>query len=192
MADAPHQRAARRRQRRSEFLTSDDYRDFDDPSIDASIRFGNGSFGAAACDQLFHETSQLVTSPGFLAAHPDLDEARPTLTLATNHMLDHEDPHSNGWTTWTDYFRRDGQPPDIARRLRKVLSYPTMLDMVKAGEGVGVGFWGLEGHLITSGDLVRISAPIVRPDWGYYLVYNPDSLKNPDFAGMRDYLLNAT
>jgi LysR family glycine cleavage system transcriptional activator len=123
------------------FLTSDDYRSFDDPSVDCSIRFGNGEFGSYGCDFLFQERCQIIASPAFLDAHPEFDPNNPTQTVDTKYMFDHGDPHANGWTTWKSLYERAGQSLPDHKRLATVLSYPTMLDMVCGGEGLGIGYW---------------------------------------------------
>ena len=172
------------------FVTSDDYRAFDDPSVDVSIRFGNGNFGSNRADLLLAEKCQIIASPAFLAAHPEFDPDDPTRTIDTKYMLDHGDPYGNGWTTWASYFRRAGQNLTERTRLTTVLSYPTMLDMVCAGEGIGIGHWGLEDHLVDEGKLVRVGVPIARSGYGYYLVYKREKISIPSFRKLREFFLN--
>ncbi|MCR9138310.1 MAG: LysR family transcriptional regulator [Alphaproteobacteria bacterium] len=174
------------------FITSDDYRGFDAPAVDASIRFGNGDFGSNGCDLIFRETCQIIASPGFLAAHPEFDPEDPTRTLDLKYMFDHGDPHAIGWTTWADFFRRDGRSLEETARLTTVLSYPTMLDMVCAGEGIGLGYWGLEDALVEAGKLVRAGTPIARENFGYYLVYRREQRSKPAFERLRAFLLQCS
>ncbi|CRL16637.1 LysR family transcriptional regulator [Phaeobacter italicus] len=173
------------------FITSDDYRSFDDRAIDCSIRFGNGDFGDNAADLLFLETCQIVASPEFLANHPTFDPDRPIATLDPALLFDHGDPHLNGWITWARFYEREGQSLPSGQRLRTVLSYPSMLDIICAGEGIGLGYWGLEDQMVQDGRLVRVGPALSRPHYGYYLVYRPDMTAKPAFQRLRTYLMGA-
>lgn len=173
------------------FVTSDDYRGFDDPSIDVSIRFGDGNFGSNCSDLLFHEKCQIIASPSFLIDHPEFDPDHPTQTIDSKYMFDHGDPYSNGWTTWANFYERAGLVFDDTMRLTTLQSYPTMLDMVCAGEGLGVGCWGLEDHLVDDQKLVRVGQPIERDGFGYYLVYRKKKKPKPSFNRLREFLLRA-
>lgn len=172
------------------FLTSDDYRSFDDLSVDCSIRFGNGNFGPYSHDLLFPERCQIIASPAFLDAHPEFDPDDPTQTINPKFLFDHGDPHSNGWTTWANYYVRSGHKLTDVKRLTKVLSYPTMLDMVCAGEGIGIGYKGLDDHLVEEGRLIRVGKQIERGGYGYYLVYRKELISKRAFGRLRDFLLD--
>ena len=174
------------------FLTSDDYRSFDDPSVDCSIRFGNGDFGPYCHDLLFPERCQIIASPEFLAAHPEFDPDDPARTIDMKFMFDHGDPHANGWTTWASFCKHTGRPLPDLQKLTKILSYPTMLDMVCAGEGIGIGYWGLDDHLVEERRIERVGPPIVRDGFGYYLVYRQELKAKRPFARLRDFLLSPT
>lgn len=171
------------------FLTSDDYRAFENPAVDCSIQFGNGNFGSNNKDLLFQEHCQTIASPTFLAAHPEFDADDPTGTLDAKFLFDHGDPHGNGWTTWASFYDRAGQRFPGSITLTTVLSYPTMLDMVCAGEGIGIGYWGLEDHLVEAGQLVRVGQPIAREGYGYYLVYRKELKAKSSFKRLRAFLL---
>ncbi|WP_166416945.1 LysR family transcriptional regulator [Cochlodiniinecator piscidefendens] len=173
------------------FLTSDDYRSFDDPSVDCSIRFGNGDLGSYNNDLLFREHCQIIASPTFLEMHPEFDPNDPLQTIDPKHLFDHGDPRANGWMTWERYLQHIGKPTSGAERFTKVLSFPTMLDMVAAGEGVTIGYRGLDDHLIEADQLVRIGTQVERDGHGYYLVYRNEVKSKRPFRRLRDYLLQS-
>lgn len=172
------------------FLTSDDYRSFDEPGVDCSIRFGNGDFGPYCHDLLFQERCQIIASPAFLAAHPELDPNDPIRTTDPKHMFEHGDPHQNGWTTWESFYKSVGKPLPELKKLTTILSYPTMLDMVCAGEGIGIGYWGLEDHLVEEQRIKRVGQAIGRDGYGYYLVYKKEMLAKRSFSRLREFLLD--
>lgn len=172
------------------FLTADDYRAFDDPSVDFSIRFGQGNFGANCADLLFREQCQIIAAPDFLDRHPKFDPDAPLATLDPHLIFDHGDPHSAGWVTWPVWCDLTGQSLLDRGQIATIRSYPTMLDLVSAGEGIGIGTKGLEDDLIASGAIVRVGTSIAREGFGYYLVYRRELLGKPSFARLRSHLLD--
>ncbi|MDB9833975.1 LysR family transcriptional regulator [Planktomarina temperata] len=109
------------------FLTADDYRAFDDPSVDFSIRFGRGSFGVNCADLLFREHCQIIVAPKFLDQHPEFDPDAPLATLDPRLIFDHGDPRDVGWVTWSVWCELTGQSLPDRGQISKIGSYPTML-----------------------------------------------------------------
>ena len=170
------------------FMTSDDYRAFDHASVDLSIRFGNGSFGAMEATLLFPETCHVLASPDFIIAHPELEGEGFAHRLRPEWLLDHGDPLKVGWMTWPLWFAMMGVEDVAHKPMREVRNYPTMLDMVSAGEGVAIGSVGLEDEFVDSGRICRLDPPIARAGFGYYLVSRRDSRPTPALRDLRDYL----
>ncbi len=83
------------------FLTSENYADFEDRKIDFSVRFGAGDWPGKQADLIFAETTHIIASPEFLERHPELDPSRLTETLRPEWLLEHGDPHNYGWMTWS-------------------------------------------------------------------------------------------
>ncbi|MEX0280828.1 MAG: LysR family transcriptional regulator [Arenibacterium sp.] len=171
------------------FMTSDDYRAFDHPSVDLSIRFGNGNFGAMDAHLLFGEICHVLASPEFIAAHPELERADMARHLKPEWLLDHGDPQKIGWMTWPLWFRSMGVEGEMVRGRREVRNYPAMLDMVSAGEGIAIGSVGLEDDLVEGGRIQRLGPPVARPGYGYYLVSRRETLGKPALRDLRAYLL---
>ena len=170
-------------------VTSDDYRTFDEPSVDLSIRFGNGAFDGKCADLLFGECCQLIAAPSFIASNPGFDPMQLSKTVAPEVLLDHGDPNDIGWMDWELWHKLTNIPFPGANRLTRVESYPTMLDMVCAGEGISIGTLGIEDELVASGKLVRLGPSVARERFGYYLVYREDRLRAPAFRRLRTLLL---
>lgn len=174
------------------FITADDYHQFEDLSVDASIRFGAGHFYGHEADLLFAEECYVIAAPQFLNEHPTLDPDDLPGTLRMDWLLDHGDPHGVGWMDWRQWkditqARFDGDAP-----LREVRNYPAMLDMVRHGEGLAIGSVGLEDAYVQSGDVMRIGPPIARERFGYYLVYRRETLQRKGFQALRNLLTGAT
>ena len=171
-------------------VTSDDYRMFDEPGVDFSIRFGNGDFGGNCADHLFDEQCRIIAAPSFLKEHPQLDPGDPLRSIDPGLMLDHGDPNGIGWMDWERFLSLTGGKYPGRQALRMVQSYPTMLDMVCAGEGISIGTIGIEDDLIASGKLECIGPPIGRPGFGYYLVYSERQNRDPSFQGLKSTLIH--
>jgi len=172
-------------------VTSDNYRTFDDTSVDLSIRFGNGTFEGNCADMLFEERCQIIASPSFLEAHPEIDPDDVLGSVPVDMLLDHGDPNKIGWMDWEQWFARTDRAFPGRAALNEVQSYPTMLDMVCAGEGVSIGTLGIEDDLVASGRIVRLGNAVSRPGFGYYLVYRQPRRENAAFAKLRDFLLTS-
>ncbi|MEM8795597.1 MAG: LysR family transcriptional regulator [Pseudomonadota bacterium] len=170
-------------------VTADDYRFFDEPTVDFSIRFGNGDFEQNWADLLFAERCQIIASPGFLMKHPEFDAENPVETIDPGLMLDHGDPNAIGWMDWRRWCEMTGTDFPGFDHLTRVQSYPTMLDMVCAGDGISIGTIGIEDDLIASGKLTCVGPALGREGFGYYLVYREDMLENGAFAALRDFLI---
>lgn len=171
-------------------VTSDDYRSFDNPSVDFSIRFGNGDFGENRADLLFEEKCQIIAAPSFLESRPDFDPDDLAGTVEPALLLDHGDPNGIGWMSWPLWFSIAGAPFPGRQALTRVQSYPTMLDMVRAGEGISIGTIGIEDDLVATGQVVRLGRPVARKGFGYFLVYKQERLRNAAFLKLRAYLLS--
>lgn len=172
------------------FLTSDNYRDFDDVSVDASIRFGDGDFGENAADLLFPQTCQIIASPRFLASQPAFDPLNLVRTISPEYMFDHGDPFNHGWMTWSLFARETEQPLATDTRFRRVSSYPMMLDMIQAGEGIGIGYWGLEDILVEEEQIARVGPILSYPEQGYYLVYRSSVERKSTFKRLKYHMLS--
>ncbi len=170
------------------FITADDYHQFDDLAVDASIRFGAGHFHGHEADLLFAEECYVIAAPQFLNEHPALDPDDLPGTLRKDWLLDHGDPHGMGWMDWRLWKEIMQAKFDADAPLHEVRNYPAMLDMVRHGEGLAIGSLGLEDAYVQSGDVIRIGPPISREGFGYYLVYRHEKLQRQGFQALRNLL----
>lgn len=170
------------------FITAEDYRQFDDIEVDASIRFGVGRFEGYHADLLLAEDCYVIASPQFLNEHPTLDPDDLPTTLRHEWLLDHGDPHGMGWMNWGLWKDMTQASFDTTTPLHEVRNYPAMLDMVRHGEGLAIGSIGLEDAYVQSGEVIRIGPPISRKRYGYYLVYRRETLQRKGFHALRSLL----
>lgn len=140
--------------------------DLRDHDIDLLVRYGNGKWADGTALHLFDEEVFPVCSPAWLARNqaPDSLEA-----LYGADLLD-ADATTEGWMTWPTWFRAlGGHPPKLDYRLRCHL-YTDTIQAALHGHGVALGWGRMLDHLLESGDLVRLSDLVIKPQEAYYLV----------------------
>ncbi|MEM8839755.1 MAG: LysR family transcriptional regulator [Pseudomonadota bacterium] len=171
------------------FVTSERYEDFDDERVDLSVRFGEGHWPGMRADPLFKETVHVIAAPAFLEREPDLDPERLPQSLRPEWLLEHGDPHHYGWMTWQRWFDHHGVPMPGEPQKSDIRSYPTLLDMVRCGEGVALGYVALDGPLADSGEIIRMGPAIERPSLGYFLVSRAEGDRRSAIEELRAYLI---
>ncbi len=146
--------------------------------VDVALRFGEGDWPGLAVEQLFTERYFPVCSPAFLERHP----------LAAMEDLAHVPLLRHRRRAWSLWFRSAGlqiQEPDTG----VVFDDSNMLVAAASG-GLGVALVPsslLESEL-ASGRLVRPFPISVGADWGYYVVWRPDSPKLAAIGRFHDWL----
>lgn len=170
------------------FVTSERYADFEREPVDLSIRFGRGDWPGKRADLLFTEKTSIIASPEFVARHPALDQPDPTPHLRAEWLLEHGDPHGYGWMTWQRWFALHGVPDPVGGDLPGVANYPTLLDMVRCGEGIALGYEGLDDALVEGGQIMRVGRTVHRPGLGYYLLSDAGEGVSPRVDELRGFL----
>jgi len=171
------------------FLSSENYLDFESANVDFSIRFGTGNWKGKQADLIFRETTYVIASPDFVARHPEITEIDLPGSLRHDWLLEHGDPYGYGWMTWRRWFEHHGHQPPAEVGNRDIHNYPTLLDMVRCGEGVALGYVGLDNAMVESGDIVRIGQPVHRPELGYYLLSDTEREQGAAAVELKNYLI---
>jgi LysR family glycine cleavage system transcriptional activator len=145
-------------------LTSNDYREFDDPSIDLSIRCGRPE------DWPGFTATLLLELVGYAACAPSLLQQYPGLVDgSTEALMDapllHVGFHYDGLEGWSDWLGVDGP-----LRGPRLSSYQSVMQAAVEGHGVMIAWRGVvEDELVQAGRLVRLGEPrVARP--AYYMV----------------------
>ena len=172
------------------FLTSETYSDFDHADLDFSIRFGAASSMGDEADLLFREETHLIASPAFVEAHPELHGPDPAAHLEPDWLIEHGDPNSYGWMTLARWLDRNHPRQQLKPTRPAVASYPAALDMVRCGEGVALGFAGLDERYVETGEIVRLGKQDIRADYGYFLVSESDFGVASAKAELREHLIS--
>ena len=89
------------------------------------------------------------------------------------------DEVSTRWLTWPAWFAAHGVLAVLARPRVLQASYPLLLQAALAGEGVALGWLGLVDEALAAGTLVRLLAPLDRPERGYFLCWRDGKRQPP-------------
>jgi DNA-binding transcriptional LysR family regulator len=133
---------------------------------DAVVRFGNGTWNDGTSYLLFEEQVFPVCSPGWIE-----EKGRPeSLEELANCSLIADDPTSEGWLTWEQWFRAvGGRPGKLNYSLRACL-YPDAVQAALDGQGITLGWARLLHDHLASGKLVRLTDASLSLSDAYYVV----------------------
>jgi DNA-binding transcriptional LysR family regulator len=133
---------------------------------DMEIRFGHGHWSDGKSILLFEEEVFPVCSPAWLARNT-MPSTLAELSMAG---LLESDATSEGWMTWSGWFKELGMKfSKLDIKLRCSL-YTDVINAAVDGYGVALGWGRLVDHLLDSGELVKLEPFVVRPGESYYLV----------------------
>ncbi|MBH0238049.1 LysR family transcriptional regulator [Methylobrevis albus] len=154
--------------------------------VDASVLFGAAADFPPGARLLIPEQVFPVCAPGFLRRHGPLAEPSAIAAAPLLHLDSTPRPRWYGWRDWFAAFGIDRRHSGSDLALN---TYPMVVQAMLAEQGVGLGWTGLvDGHL-ADGTLVRVGAPLVRPDRGYFLLRSAD--RHGPAAVLEDWILAA-
>ncbi|MEM9630797.1 MAG: LysR substrate-binding domain-containing protein [Pseudomonadota bacterium] len=148
--------------------------DIDDAGsgVDIAIRHGSGDWEGLVSNHLFDEEVVPVCSPEYLRQNGPFPGAA-SMRAARLLRLESLAPH---WITWETWFAARSVDVD-SKALEMVTfnSYPVLLEVAIAGQGIALGGIKLIGSVLDEGKLLRIDDQPFRTGYGYYLVRRKDT-----------------
>jgi DNA-binding transcriptional LysR family regulator len=134
--------------------------------VDAVIRFGNGNWNDGTSYLLFDEQVSAVCSPGWLEENgtPETLAELMACSLLT------DDPTSEGWLTWEQWFRALGERPGKLKYGLRTSLYTDAVQAARDGQGAVLGWDRLLHEYLASGELVRVANAALPVSDAYYLV----------------------
>jgi len=130
--------------------------------IDLAIRHGDNQWPDLQVTKLCDETIFPVCSPGYLARHPQLQQAEDLTALPLLH-----DRSRGDWPRW---FAFAGVEMGDLVTGPQFDQTSMVLDAAVEGQGVALARSALAARDLLSGRLVRLFAPAMPAPFGYYLV----------------------
>jgi DNA-binding transcriptional LysR family regulator len=134
--------------------------------IDAVVRFGKGNWNDGTSYLLFDEQVCAVCSPAYLDEHGTPESLSDLMTCS----LIADDPTSEGWLTWEQWFRALGERPGKLNYGLRTSLYPDAVQAARDGQGVVLGWGRLLHEQLASGNLVRVTNAALQLNDAYYVV----------------------
>ncbi|EPX76666.1 LysR substrate-binding domain-containing protein [Salipiger mucosus] len=156
-------------QTRPEIVVSQIVSDIAAPSgrADLSIHYGTMPADDPDCRLLFHDEIVAVGTPTYARAQ-GIASVEDLLPAPLIHMQADE----TDWTGWPDWLGALGWPPPGGRRIA-VNNHMIALQLARDGAGAVLGWTGLIGPLLDSGELVQLVPERVPSPQVFYLRTHP-------------------
>ncbi|RDV00265.1 LysR substrate-binding domain-containing protein [Trinickia dinghuensis] len=155
--------------------------------VDVEFRYGNGKWADGTSQRLFDERVFPVCSPAWKDEHGEPG----SLAELANMTLIADDPTSEGWLTWEEWFRAVGAPPVKLKYGVRTSLYSDAVQAARLGQGVVLG-WGrlLQEHL-ASGELVPLTNAVLPLSDAYYVVVPHGKAMSPTVQTLVELLRSA-
>ncbi|TPM40770.1 LysR family transcriptional regulator [Mesorhizobium sp. B2-3-4] len=144
--------------------TSSDYRDFDQPEVALSIRFGEAEqWPDLVAEKLFDGEWFPVCAPAFLARYPALASEEPEAFLGVPLLHQATPPRAiDSWQSWIGTNRKLEGP--------RFTSYMSMIHETIAGRGAALAWAGFADEQLRLGQLVRLTRASRRHAGSFHIV----------------------
>jgi LysR family glycine cleavage system transcriptional activator len=144
--------------------TSNDYRDFDQPEVAVSIRFGEAEqWPGLVAEKLFDGEWFPVCAPAFLARYPALATEVPEAFLGVPLLHQATPPGAiDSWQSWIGTGRKLEGP--------RFTSYMSMIHETIAGRGAALAWAGFADEQLRLGQLVRLTRASRRHAGSFHVV----------------------
>ena len=163
---------------------SDTPRDLIKNEIDVGLRYGDGHWPALKAFRLFEVTSFPVCTPEYLA-NSDLIETPADLL---NHNLVNLDGAVHASEDWSWWLNGHGVKIPKAFKMLGFDSYDNVIQVVRDGQGIALGFSGLITDLVNQGELVRPLDTELSNDLAVYLVIPSSAPPTPQVREFMDWI----
>lgn len=147
-------------------VTTDQLGDIDLDRLDAAVVWDPSKQPDRPFFPLIRSEVFPVCSPDFLEAYPDaanhIERLRPDLFL-------HFDVGSSGFMTWENWFHHSSLPQPFFPQTSAFDAYPFLLQSVRRGEGIGLGWHGLVDDALQKGEIVQLGPTVSDRTISYYV-----------------------
>lgn len=169
-------------------VASDDESDCLGDTIDISIIHGDGNWPGYHSQELFPEEIFPVCSPDYLAQSSPIN----AIDNLSEHTLIHlEDEHWQ-WMTWRMWLTEIGVQVPSEQHGLIVNNYPLLMESVKNGQGIALGWRYLVDNELDKGTLIRPLEESINTSNGYHVVWPAFTEKRSEDAKILcDWLVNS-
>ena len=167
-----------------------DLKDFRRDDVDVAIRFGAGTYPGLVVHPMLNNTVFPVCSPALLRTGPRLQQPSDLL----HHTLAHDEWSGAGmtWPNWRMWMAAAGVEDFDADKGVHFSDSLQAIQAAIAGDVVALGDFAMVADDLAAGRLVRpfelgIKVPV---EFGYFLVYPPESADDPLMRAFGDWVLD--
>ena len=153
-------------------------------SVDLTIRHGQGDWPGLESWKFLNEEIFPVCSPTYLSSAPELNSIED---LKKHHILHLQEPYRvrMSWNSWLQSLNADFQITHGDTFTDAQLLFQAAIE----GQGISLGWLGINDLLLKQGLLVRPLEVSVRTGDSFYIVAASDALLSPQAFALRDWML---
>ena len=151
-------------------VTTDQLGDIDLSRLDAAVVWNPSRLRDRPYFPLIPAETFPICSPEFLGAHP---EAKSNIAEIPAGLFLHFDVGESGFMTWDKWFAEAGLEPPEFGQSPAFDAYPFLLQSVRRGEGIGLGWRGLVDQALTKGEVLRLGPTVSDRGVSYFLQHRP-------------------
>lgn len=157
-------------------IASDEPADCLNSTIDIALIHGDGNWPGYDSEKLFDEEIFPVCSANY---HSKTSLPMPVEFLTDETLLDLEDGNWD-WMNWRTWLSQNQVNTPAYHRSLQINHYPLLIDAVKNGQGIALGWKFLVDRDLENGNLIRATRESIKTAFGYYLVWsNQQPLSEP-------------
>ncbi|WP_170763037.1 LysR family transcriptional regulator [Ruegeria lacuscaerulensis] len=162
-------------------VTTDQLGDIDLSRLDAAVVWDPSRLSDRPCFPLIRSETFPICSPDFLAAHP---EAKECISRVPPELFLHFDVGESGFMTWDKWFTHARLERPSFGNFTAFDAYPFLLQSVRRGEGIGLGWRGLVDQSLANCEVLRLGPSVSDREVSYYLQHRPVRNENGTLGRM--------
>ncbi|WP_291731169.1 LysR family transcriptional regulator [Leisingera sp. F5] len=147
-------------------VTTDQLGDIDLSRLDAAVVWDPSRMPDRPYFPLIPAETFPICSPGFLQAHP---EAGADIARLPPELFLHFDTGASGFLTWEGWFAQAGLTAPQFGAAAEFDAYPFLLQSVRRGEGIGLGWTGIADQALAAGEVLRLGLAVSDRPHSYFL-----------------------
>ena len=151
-------------------VTTDQLGDIDLSRLDAAVVWDPSRMPDRPYFPLIPAETFPICSPEFLAAHP---EAAKNVSQLPPEQFLHFDPGASDFLTWESWFLLTGLTLPPLNTAAEFDAYPFLLQSVRRGEGIGLGWTGIVDDALARGEVLRLGPTVSDREHSYFLQHRP-------------------
>ncbi|MBY6139142.1 LysR family transcriptional regulator [Leisingera daeponensis] len=165
-------------------VTTDQLGDIDLSRLDAAVVWDPARMPERPYFPLVPAETFPICSPGFLEAYP---EAAENLSALPPNLFLHFDTGTSGFLTWRGWFEQAGLPQPRFGKAPEFDAYPFLLQSVRRGEGIGLGWTGIADNALACGEVLRLGPAVSDRPYSYFVQHRAPAASSSALEQLLDW-----